>query len=316
MLLFQPTRPLRGATANAAANDAEVKSISTHAPLAGRDFKQTTKMAWDKKFQPTRPLRGATSDKRQFVIDRPFQPTRPLRGATAAEIVMRVPVLFQPTRPLRGATLKAFGTASSLLLFQPTRPLRGATCGHRISAGACRISTHAPLAGRDYSVNLIDRFPVISTHAPLAGRDGLGQTAFAPCRIFQPTRPLRGATASRQLLTRQRRYFNPRAPCGARQGGAANMARPISISTHAPLAGRDNNWRQNRHTHLYFNPRAPCGARHGQEVNRCLRYEISTHAPLAGRDRLHSRPATHGRYFNPRAPCGARRLGLRHPHLQ
>ena len=94
------------------------------------------------------------------------------------------------------------------------------------------------------------------------------------------------------------------------------MARPISISTHAPLAGRDNNWRQNRHTHLYFNPRAPCGARHGQEVNRCLRYEISTHAPLAGRDRLHSRPATHGRYFNPRAPCGARRLGLRHPHLQ
>ena len=36
---FQPTRPLRGATANAAANDAEVKSISTHAPLAGRDSK-------------------------------------------------------------------------------------------------------------------------------------------------------------------------------------------------------------------------------------------------------------------------------------
>ena len=217
VLLFQPTRPLRGATANAAANDAEVKSISTHAPLAGRDFKQTTKMAWDKKFQPTRPLRGATSDKRQFVIDRPFQPTRPLRGATAAEIVMRVPVLFQPTRPLRGATLKAFGTASSLLLFQPTRPLRGATCGHRISAGACRISTHAPLAGRDYSVNLIDRFPVISTHAPLAGRDGLGQTAFAPCRIFQPTRPLRGATTI---------------------GDRTDI--PIFISTHAPLAGRDS----------------------------------------------------------------------------
>ena len=195
------------------------------------------------------------------------------------------PGAFQPTRPLRGATLKAFGTASSLLLFQPTRPLRGATCGHRISAGACRISTHAPLAGRDYSVNLIDRFPVISTHAPLAGRDGLGQTAFAPCRIFQPTRPLRGATASRQLLTRQRRYFNPRAPCGARQGGAANMARPISISTHAPLAGRDVEGRK------LINPVTG----------------ISTHAPLAGRDWL-GRYAVCDRYhFNPRAPCGARR---------
>ena len=237
VLLFQPTRPLRGATANAAANDAEVKSISTHAPLAGRDFKQTTKMAWDKKFQPTRPLRGATSDKRQFVIDRPFQPTRPLRGATAAEIVMRVPVLFQPTRPLRGATLKAFGTASSLLLFQPTRPLRGATCGHRISAGACRISTHAPLAGRDYSVNLIDRFPVISTHAPLAGRDSVKATANSAKALFQPTRPLRGATRRCGKYGKTNQHFNPRAPCGARQQLETEQTYPSLFQPTRPLRG-------------------------------------------------------------------------------
>ena len=56
--------------------------------------------------------------------------------------------------------------------FQPTRPLRGATTGlvHRLSA--FDISTHAPLAGRDYwPVRHLAALPQISTHAPLAGRD-------------------------------------------------------------------------------------------------------------------------------------------------
>ena len=56
--------------------------------------------------------------------------------------------------------------------FQPTRPLRGATTGlvHRLSA--FDISTHAPLAGRDYRFTNVRReHDRISIHAPLAGRD-------------------------------------------------------------------------------------------------------------------------------------------------
>ena len=34
--------------------------------------------------------------------------------------------------------------------------------------------------------------------------------------IFQPTRPLRGATAGLGVYTFRKRDFNPRAPCGAR----------------------------------------------------------------------------------------------------
>ena len=57
----------------------------------------------------------------------------------------------------------------------------------------------------------------------------------------------------------------------------------MSISTHAPLAGRDD-----------------------KKKRWVLDYLISTHAPLAGRDRWVSADARPTNDFNPRAPCGAR----------
>ena len=58
-------------------------SISTHAPLAGRDALVNDIAPFDKIFQPTRPLRGATVLVVSIGIKVfKFQPTRPLRGAT------------------------------------------------------------------------------------------------------------------------------------------------------------------------------------------------------------------------------------------
>ena len=173
-------------------------------------------------FQPTRPLRGATgldaSRQAQFSA---FQPTRPLRGATIVHIVRRIGEKFQPTRPLRGATnhkwddttgqkisthaplagrdAVSLGKALRVVAFQPTRPLRGATRLTPYRSCIAMISTHAPLAGRD--VRAANRSPIgnISTHAPLAGRD------------------LRAL-----LLILFPLYFNPRAPCGARQQKSTN----------------------------------------------------------------------------------------------
>ena len=145
--------------------------------------------------------------------------------------------------------------------FQSTRPLRGATALLGINAVVLSISTHAPLAGRDTST-----LPSCSTPAE-----------------FQPTRPLRGATSVRRFAGLRLKHFNPRAPCGARliagstrqstaefqptrplRGATrhgAGVPRAGGISTHAPLAGRDQALRP-RKTHTdYFNPRAPCGAR-------------------------------------------------------
>ena len=59
-------------------------------------------------------------------------------------------------------------------------------------------------------------------------------------RRFQPTRPLRGATAFFAALASEGGDFNPRAPCGARPD--VIVKRYIRITD--------------------FNPRAPCGARH------------------------------------------------------
>ena len=123
--------------------------------------------------------------------------------------------------------------------FQPTRPLRGATEYIGSAAGDIAISTHAPLAGRDITYQL-DRWSN---------------------NTFQPTRPLRGATQRYKLHFLHHSYFNPRAPCGARPGdaGGADNGRHFNprapcgarlrgslykygastISTHAPLAGRD-----------------------------------------------------------------------------
>ena len=128
--------------------------------------------------------------------------------------------------------------------FNPRAP-----CGARHGCASDRptekISTHAPLAGRDIegfidsdgSVIFQPTRPLrgatiaanmdlfrkeISTHAPLAGRDPYSLSALSQRRLFQPTRPLRGATRNRPPLTVWRFDFNPRAPCGARQQKCTN----------------------------------------------------------------------------------------------
>ncbi len=195
------------------------------------------------------------------------------------------------------------------------------------------------------SATFAQRIPEISTHAPLAGRDE------RPCHLLD------GKIYSR-------RHFNPRAPCGARLSAAAGLkpeqsaifqpTRPLrgatddlarvqglwtaDISTHAPLAGRDDVWEDMQFqrdrsafqptrplrgatrrypTHEgappHFNPRAPCGARRwGEDSSSFIqRIRFQPTRPLAGRDHCGSHQPCCGTYFNPRAPCGARPLAIR-----
>ena len=144
--------------------------------------------------------------------------------------------------------------------FQPTRPLRGAT---RLCCGRCRnmdFNPRAPCGARPIRQRETQVWR-ISTHAPLAGRDFTDTGSFADRFLFQPTRPLRGATFRAESL------------------GLVSL-----ISTPAPLAGRDHPRRRHERADTHFNPRAPCGARRNASENLVLREEISTHAPLAGRD--------------------------------
>ena len=103
---------------------------------------------------------------------------------------------------------------------------------------------------------------------------------------FQSTRPLRGAT--------------PRAGKGVRA---------ISISIHAPLAGRDERGRScNTPTKLFQSTRPLRGATE-YRWNHChARMEFQSTRPLRGATprMLRQRRITI-LHFNPRAPCGARR---------
>ena len=102
-------------------------------------------------------------------------------------------------------------------------------------------------------------------------------------------------------------YFNPRAPCGARRTETVHKSGYTSISTHAPLAGRDiMDWFGD--TFFIISTHAPLAGRDnwGYELI-CHPMVISTHAPLAGRDRKPLCMVQQQKNFNPRAPCGARR---------
>ena len=147
---------------------------------------------------------------------------------------------FQPTRPLRGATRELHAFAQSRK-FQPTRPLRGATLVAAVALLEVRISTHAPLAGRDQVLpDAVKENKNISTHAPLAGRDLCSESSCLESLISTHA-PLAGRDMI-VIISQCHKvgYFNPRAPCGARHRWFHFIIRNIGISTHAPLAGRDH----------------------------------------------------------------------------
>ena len=124
--LFQPTRPLRGATALLVPGRGR-DAISTHAPLAGRDWNSAAMLLPGMEFQPTRPLRGATGFVNSAIDAFKFQPTRPLRGATLLRGCWRGLPYISTHAPLAGRDGRGQIGNMRGSSFQPTRPLRGAT---------------------------------------------------------------------------------------------------------------------------------------------------------------------------------------------
>ena len=160
---------MRGAT-GCRRRSSSSRAVSIHAPHAGRDdyCKQDVTVTVVSIHAP-----HAGRDLRKYVI-------------------LRAP-WFQSTRPMRGATSKP-SSQSRFSLFQSTRPMRGATRHNAWRLFLCKVSIHAPHAGRDH----------LSMH-----RKGV-------IRKFQSTRPMRGATERSPARRHGHARFNPRAPCGAR----------------------------------------------------------------------------------------------------
>ena len=125
--------------------------------------------------------------------------------------------------------------------FQSTRPIRGVT--------------HKALVGHQVAAD-------ISIHAPHTGRDAKDNGTVIEPELFQSTRPIRGATARQAQGVYLEKYFNPRAPYGARLS---------VLESHRQVC-------------VYFNPRAPYGARRPLRQSKFVVLRISIHAPHTGRD--------------------------------
>ena len=171
-----------------------------------------------------------------------------------------------------------------------------------------RLPLGAFCAGRDDLEREALHDDRISIRAPRAGCDQAAATKKGFMSEFQSTRPVWGATRSPMWRSCSSRYFNPRAPCGARRTRGRGEVQPEHISIHAPRVGRDSMRSVGSIFSYYFNPRAPCGARPVLTGTGYKNKSISIHAPRVGRDCPGRSRLCRTRYFNPRAPCGARQL--------
>ena len=103
-------------------------------------------------------------------------------------------------------------------IFQSTRPIRGAT-----NSGSITV----PLSLAFQSTR------------PIRGATGWSGCASLHASAFQSTRPIRGATVGVLSGSSPGRYFNPRAPYGARRVIGGLVVHAVDISIHAPHTGRD-----------------------------------------------------------------------------
>ena len=147
------------------------------------------------------------------------------------------------------------------MTFQSTRPMRGATKWVKAQSPTMQISIHAPHAGRDIASCDFTGFPLISIHAPHAGRDWqemMSNTAHQRISIHAPHA---GRDACLGPLEGVLWYFNPRAPCGARQSLTTDKHSDFTFQSTRPMRGATRLLKAILTPKLNFNPRAPCGAR-------------------------------------------------------
>ena len=190
-----------------------------------------------------------------------FNPRAPCGARRTARRAILAVRGFQSTRPVWGAT-PAFAAAHVRQRhFNPRAPC-GARLGQTVGGVTYyNISIHAPRVGRDDEDDWprMQAWP-ISIHAPRVGRDSGRLSLSLPLYLFQSTRPVWGATRTAGRSPAPR-YFNPRAPCGARLAGHDLYdVHAGNFNPRAPCGARPDVCDGRGHDRD-FNPRAPCGAR-------------------------------------------------------
>ena len=144
---------------------------------------------------------------------------------------------FLLTRPLRDVTY-FLGVGMARNGFLLTRPLRDVTWLHRKTLTDFKISTHTPLAGRDYSVSV--SYVYVTSFLLTRPLRDVTTTFLRTGRpiTFLLTRPLRDVTGGESVEKQERKFLLTRPLRDVTEGDKTSEDYGI-ISTHTPLAGRD-----------------------------------------------------------------------------
>ena len=117
--------------------------------------------------------------------------------------------------------------------------MRGATADGVENLVYGWISIHAPHTGRDVADYLAAHPIEISIHAPHTGRDVGFIRIFVHDRLFQSTRPIRGATMIQMLQQNAKSPFQSTRPIRGATRNSDDSKVCGKISIHAPHTGRD-----------------------------------------------------------------------------
>ena len=237
--VFQPTRPVRGATRHGGGMLVR-EIVSTHAPRAGRDLRR---------LPATSPWCAVSTHAPRAGRDYAGSG----KGRNPDGFNPRAPCGARPQDCLRGYPAS---------WFQPTRPVRGATCcPHAQGKAHYRFNPRAPCGARRECIQRSARSDSVSTHAPRAGRDAVAVHRVGLLDLFQPTRPVRGATrlAFHPALSPP---FQPTRPVrGATLWSLHRIGLLSMFQPTRPVRGATPASARAMPSSRSFNPRAPCGAR-------------------------------------------------------
>ena len=172
-------------------------TISTHTPLAGRDRNLLSGPSWMSDFYSHAP-RGA----RRFSTTAPvritlFLLTRPSRGATPLHSSVSSIHSISTHTPLAGRDLTPFADVCQLLDFYSHAPRGARHVVEVVGSFGLRFLLTRPSRGATQAPTIGYYAMFISTHTPLAGRDFLPRLAQSIASKFLLTRPSRGATVLR-----------------------------------------------------------------------------------------------------------------------
>ena len=236
-----------------------------------------------------------------------FHSTPPIRGAPWAQSFVSFAPVFSSHAPIPGRDTPWSTPWTGSPYFNPRAPYGARLALIWRPAHDQNFNPRAPYGARRGRTGEPIRGAFISIHAPHTGRDlGYGLQV-RDGKLFQSTRPIRGATSvyekGAQFKTisihaphtgrdprRRRRWdrgsdFNPRAPYGARRSGRADPAAESDISIHAPHTGRDSTASLQRKSLNRFQSTRPIrGATHRVARREPGSVRISIHAPHTGRD--------------------------------